>query len=137
MSCLAGKRVLVVEDAWVVAKALQSLFEEVGLVVSGPTATVAGAERLVSEQVPHLAVVDLKLKRQMAFGLIDDLHNRGVSVVVVSGMVSAMPATAAAIVEKPFSKTELIETLCNVLLRDHRHTREKCVCCETEQSTQQ
>jgi DNA-binding response OmpR family regulator len=60
-SCLAGKRVLVVEDTWAVAQALRSLLEEIGLVVSGPSATIADAERLVSEQVPQLAVVDLRL----------------------------------------------------------------------------
>jgi ActR/RegA family two-component response regulator len=60
-ACLTGKRVLVVEDTWVVAEALQCLLEEAGLVVAGPSAAVADAERLVSEKVPQLAVVDLKL----------------------------------------------------------------------------
>jgi CheY-like chemotaxis protein len=73
-ACLAGKRVLVVEDTWVVAKALQSLLEEAGLVVSGPCATVFDAKRLVSEQAPALAVVDLRLKGEMAYDLIDCLH---------------------------------------------------------------
>jgi DNA-binding response OmpR family regulator len=114
-ACLVGKRVLLVEDSWVVAEALHSLLEETGLVVSGPSATVADAERLVSEQVPELAVVDLKLKGEMAHDLINCLHDRGVSVVVVSGFASNPPARAAAIVQKPFSGAELIETLCNVL----------------------
>jgi DNA-binding response OmpR family regulator len=114
-SCLAGKRVLVVEDTWVVADALRSLLEETGLVVAGPSATVADAERLVSEQVPELAVVDVRLKGETALDLIDWLHRRGVSVVVVSGFVSMPPGNAAAVVEKPFSGAELIETLCDVV----------------------
>ena len=116
-ACLTGKRVLVVEDTWVVAEALQSLLEEAGLVVAGPSATVAHAERLVSEKVPQLAVVDLKLNGEMAHDLIDCLHDRGVSVVVVSGLVSNPPAKAAAIVEKPFSGEALIETLRSVVGR--------------------
>jgi DNA-binding NtrC family response regulator len=103
-ACLAGKRVLVVEDTWVVANSLQSLLEEAGLVVFGPSATIADAERLVSEQVPQLAVVDLKLNGEMAHDFIDCLHDRGVSVVVVSGLVSKPPAKAAAILQKTFSE---------------------------------
>ena len=114
---LTGKRILVVEDTWVVAEALQSLLEEAGLVVAGPSASVAHAERLVSEKVPQLAVVDLKLNGETAHDLINWLHDRGVSVVVVSGLVSKPPAKAAAIVQKPFSGETLIETLCSVV--DH------------------
>jgi DNA-binding response OmpR family regulator len=114
-SALAGKRVLVVEDTWHVAKALQSLLQRTGLVVSGPIPTVADAERLVSEQVPHLAVVEIKLKREMTFDLIDRLHDRGVAVVVVTGFVSTPPVKAAALVQKPFSGPELIKTLCDVV----------------------
>jgi DNA-binding response OmpR family regulator len=116
-SCLAGKRVLVVEDNWVVAEALHLLLEETGLVVSGPSATIADAQRLVSEQVPQLAIVDLRLRGELTFGLIDSLYDRGVSVVVVSGLVSTPPAKAAAVVQKPFSGAELIDTLCEVELR--------------------
>jgi hypothetical protein len=110
-ACLAGKRVLVV------AKALQSLLEEAGLVVSGPSASIADAERLVAEQVPQLAIVDLRLNGEIAHDLINFLHDRGVSVVVVSGLVSKPPAKAAAIVQKPFSEAVLIETLCSVVGR--------------------
>src|SRR5262245_29366497 len=119
-SHLAGKRVLVVEDTWVVAKALVSILEETGLIVSGPSATVADAERLISERVPQLAVVEIKLRGEMALDLIDDLYDRGVSVVVCSGFTLTPPTKAAAIVQKPFSGAELIETLCNVLLRIHQ-----------------
>jgi two-component system, response regulator PdtaR len=114
-TCLAGKRVLVVEGNWVIAKALRLLLEETGLVVSGPSATIADAERLISEQVPQLAIVDLKLRGEMSFDLFDCLHDRGVSVVVVSGLVSTPPAKAVAFVQKPFSGAELIDTLCDVV----------------------
>jgi DNA-binding response OmpR family regulator len=116
-ACLAGKYVLVVEDTWVIANALQSHLEEAGMVVSGPSATVADAKRLVSEELPQLPVVDLKLKGEMAHDLINCLHDRGVSVVVVSGLVSEPPPKAAALVQKPFSGAALIETVCSVVAR--------------------
>src|SRR2546426_11207776 len=101
---LAGIRVLVVEDAWHVAKALKTALEQVGMDVAGPAATTADARRLIGERMPRVAVVDVNLKREMACGLIEELHDQGVSVVVVSGY--AVPPIsadkAAAILQKPF-----------------------------------
>ena len=110
-------RVLVVEDTWHVAKALKSALENVGMDVSGPAATTAQARRLMIEHMPRVAVVDVNLKGEMAGGLIKELHDRGVPVVVVSGY--AVPPisadSAAAILQKPFSGSELLVTLRRVL----------------------
>jgi DNA-binding response OmpR family regulator len=110
---LEGVRVLVVEDTWHVAKALKSALERLGMDVSGPAATTADARRLVVEQMPLVAVVDVNLKGEMAGGLIEELHDQGISVVVVSGY--AVPPVsadkAAAILQKPFSGPELLAAL--------------------------
>jgi len=112
-SSLKGVRVLVVEDAWHVAHALKSALEQVGMEVSGPAATTADARRLIAERMPRVAVVDVNLKRETACGLIEELHDQGVSVVVVSGY--AMPPVSAsqvaAILQKPFSGSELLGAL--------------------------
>ena len=71
---LKGVRVLVVEDTWHVAKALESALAELGMDVSGPAATTAEAKRLVAEHMPSVAVVDVNLKREMACDLIEELH---------------------------------------------------------------
>src|SRR6476660_1642644 len=75
-SNLKGVHVLVVEDTWHVAKALKSALEQLGMHVSGPAATTAEAKRLVAAHMPAVAVVDVNLKREMACGLIDDLHGQ-------------------------------------------------------------
>ena len=110
---LEGVRVLVVEDTWHVARALKAALESVGMRVSGPVATTADARRLIAEHMPRLAVVDVNLKREVASGLIEELHDQGVSVVVVSGY--ALPPIsadkAAGILQKPFSGSELLATL--------------------------
>ena len=110
---LEGVRVLVVEDAWHVANALKSALEHVGMHVSGPAATTAAARRLIAEHMPRVAVVDVNLKREMASGLIEELHDQGVLVVVVSGY--ALPPISAgkfaAILQKPFSASELMGAL--------------------------
>ena len=116
-SGLRGLRVLVVEDTWHVAKALKTALEGMGMVVAGPAATTADAERLVAEETPHMAVVDVNLKGEMAYGLIDRMHDRGVRVIVVSGYAVLPNSTknAAAILQKPFSGAELRATLRQVM----------------------
>jgi DNA-binding response OmpR family regulator len=111
---LTRVRVLLVEDSWHVAKALKSVLEQVGMEVSGPTATTTAARRLIAEQMPRLAVVDINLKGELACGLIEELHDQGVSVVVVSGY-GIPPISAektAVILQKPVSGPELLSALC-------------------------
>ena len=122
-SSLKGVRVLVVEDTWHVAKALKSALEQVGMDVSGPAATTAEARRLIAEQMPRVAVVDVNLKREMACGLIEELHDQGVSVVVVSGYaVPPVPAEkVAAILQKPFSGSELLAALRGAVAQTRIH----------------
>ena len=122
-SSLTGVSVLVVEDTWHVAKALGSALEQFGMEVSGPTATTAEARRLIAEQMPRLAVVDVNLKGELACGLVEELHDQGVSVVVVSGY--ALPPVSvdktAAFLQKPFSGTELLTALRRVVAQTRIH----------------
>jgi len=110
---LRGLRVLIVEDSWHTATALQSLLEEVGMVIAGAAATTIDAERLASDSAPKVAVVDVKLRDGMAFDLIERLHDLGVSVVVVSGFstFSTPLGKVAAILQKPFEGGELLGAL--------------------------
>jgi CheY-like chemotaxis protein len=110
---LKGLRVLVVEDSWHVANALKSLLAELGVDVAGPAASLSDAERLLAAREPQVAIVDINLKGEMAYGLIDRLHSRGISVVVISGY--AVPQVAqskvAAVLQKPFSAKSLLAVL--------------------------
>jgi DNA-binding response OmpR family regulator len=112
-SALKGVRVLVVEDAWHVAKAMKSALEQRGMSVIGPTSTTAEARRLMAAYNPRLALVDVNLKREMACELIDELHAQGASVIVISGY--AVPPVsmekAVAFLQKPFSGDELITAI--------------------------
>ena len=109
-SDLKGVRVLIVEDAWHVAKALKSLLERLEMSVIGPTSTTADARRLIASDTPRLALVDLNLKREMSGDLVDELHAQGVPVIVISGY--AVPTVSkekvVAFLQKPFNGNELI-----------------------------
>ena len=110
---LRGVRVLVVEDQWHVATALRSLLEVEGMEVSGPAGKAADAHRLADEHKPELAVVDINLKGEMAYALIDELHDRGVRVVAISGyaVLPRLTAKVAAVLQKPFNAPELLASL--------------------------
>jgi DNA-binding NarL/FixJ family response regulator len=91
-----------------------------GAEVSGPAATSADAHRLASEQAPDAALVDFSLRGgERAHGLIDRLHDEGVYVIVTSGyaVLPVMPRHAAAILKKPLSEAQLLESLSRVVAR--------------------
>ena len=110
---LRGVRVLVVEDHWHVANALRLLLETEGMEVSGPAASLEEAEHLLAASAPDLAIVDINLKGEMAYGLIDQLHDQGVRIVVVTGYAvqPRLTGKVAAVLQKPFNGPELLTTL--------------------------
>ena len=110
---LAGVRVLVVEDIWHVARALKGLLEGLGMEVIGPAATASEAEQLAAARMPALALIDINLKGEMAYSLIDHLHDKGVPIIVVSGyaVLTNLTEKAAAILQKPYQASELIAAL--------------------------
>jgi DNA-binding response OmpR family regulator len=116
-SSLTGVRVLLVEDSWHIAKALKSALEQVGMEVSGPAGTTTAARCLIAEQMPRLAVVDVNLKRELACGLIEELRDQGVPVVVVTGYgdPSILTEKTAVVLQKPVCGPELLSALCGVL----------------------
>ena len=109
---------LIVEDSWQVAMALKSMLSDRGMVVTGPTSKIAEAERLAGDEKPELALVDLHLKGEMSWGLVDWLHQRGLRVIVLSGYAGPNLSLdkANAIVQKPFGADELVATMQDVIL---------------------
>ena len=111
---LNGLCVLIVEDAWQVAIGLKQLLEASGADVAGPVATSADAKRLISKRIPDAAVVDIHLlKGDKSYDLIDQLHDRGIRTVVITGYtdVSIKPGKAVAVLQKPFREEALLAAL--------------------------
>ena len=113
-SALKGMRILVVEDSWQVAIALKRLLQTLGAEVVGPVACTGDAERVISERLPDAAIVDINLRAgERAYGLIDQLLDKGVRVVVTSGYsnLSNIPAKVAGILQKPVEAAQLLNVL--------------------------
>jgi DNA-binding NtrC family response regulator len=118
LSVLRDVNVLVVEDNWQVAKALECALRQLEMQVSGPASTTSDAKRLVAAQTPRVAIVDVNLKREMACDLISELHEMGVHVIVISGYaIPPIPKKKAAVIlQKPFSAEDLLTALRTVVV---------------------
>ena len=116
-SVLRGVSVLVVEDAWHVATALKGVLEQLGMHVLGPAATMAEARRLLATQRPWAAVVDVNLRGEMAWDLIDDLREQDIDVIVMSGyaLLDASRGRPLTHLQKPFDAAELMTALCAIV----------------------
>jgi CheY-like chemotaxis protein len=113
-SGLTGTRVLVVEDSWDVSAGLKALLEAWGAEVVGPAATADDARRLISGCIPDVALVDINLRHgERSYGLVDEMRELGVPVVLITGYANVPPVKdkAAAILQKPFDDRHLLATL--------------------------
>lgn len=111
---LTGMRILVVEDSRDLGMAIQTLLQACGAKVAGPVATAADADRLIAQDLPDAALVDIQLRSgERADALIGRLHDRGVRVIVTSGDAALLQrsTTASATLSKPFSEAELFAAL--------------------------
>jgi CheY-like chemotaxis protein len=112
---LGGRRILVVEDEYLLATDLAQTLEEFGAVVVGPAATVARALTLVAAEARlDGAVLDLNLGGERSYPVADALVARGVPFVFVTGydgwVVPAAHAQAPRC-EKPFDPAALVRAL--------------------------
>jgi DNA-binding NtrC family response regulator len=113
-SVLNGLWILIVEDSWDVGTGLKMLLESWGAEVAGPAATTADAVRLVSERTPDVALVDINLRDgEQSYCLINQLHDQGIRIVVISGYADVSPAVGevAAILQKPLREDILLASI--------------------------
>jgi len=111
---LDGVRILLVEDSLSLGEAMKSLLQACRADVIGPVASAAEADRLISENLPDAALVDINLRGgERADGLIDRLRDQGVRVVVTSGYTDLPLASTnvAATLSKPFSEAQFFAAL--------------------------
>ncbi len=85
MNTLHGKRVLVVEDEFLISLVACDLLEDMGAIPVGPAASVAQGLVLVDEGGLDAAVLDVNLGGQQSEPLARLLSERGVPILIASG----------------------------------------------------
>ena len=118
---LAERRILVVEDEYMIADEIVTALAGAGAQVVGPAATVEDAlDLLRSEQGPDAAVLDVNLLGKAVWPVVDTLLQRDVPVVLSTGYDSdAIPARYAMLprCEKPTTGRDVITALGAVIGR--------------------
>jgi CheY-like chemotaxis protein len=116
---LGGRRVLVVEDEFLLADDLAQSLEENGAVVLGPVRTVSAALDLIESQ-PRLdaALLDVNLGREQVFPVAEALEALHVPFCFTTGYeLSSIPERFAGITrfEKPLNCDAVTRALCETL----------------------
>jgi CRP-like cAMP-binding protein/CheY-like chemotaxis protein len=112
---LRGRRILVVEDEYVMAEDIRTNLERAGAAVLGPAPTVREALRLLTSQA-HVdgAVLDVNLAGEMVYPVADRLRQRGVPFLFATGYDQrTLPSQYASVPyrAKPLDIRELVRTL--------------------------
>ena len=113
MSALAGKRILVVEDEFIVAMMAQDLLMELGATVVGPAATLARALSLAETETLDAAVLDVNMRGERIDPVADLLNGRNIPFVFTTGYGEGIADRAhqAPILDKPYTQARLAGAL--------------------------
>lgn len=112
---LAGRRILLVEDDFGIAKSLAMLFRQYGAVIIGPAGTVEDAVALI-EAESHIdgAVLDVNVREKLVWPVADALRKRHTRMVFVTGYDREFITPEFADVPcmlKPWSAEQLMKAL--------------------------
>src|SRR4051812_22103991 len=110
---MTGKRVLVIEDEFLVALDMETILGEAGFEIVGPAGSVAEALRLIATDRPDAALLDNNLNGESAGAVADELREQRIPFAFVSGndRASLPPAfDGVLLVRKPYDASRLVET---------------------------
>jgi CheY-like chemotaxis protein len=117
-NAVGGRRLLVVEDDYLIATELSESLQTLGLEVVGPVPSVAEAlERIETAGKLDGAVLDINLGAQRVFPVADALAERAVPFVFLTGYdpgVIPQAHSAALCCQKPVDTSLLIRALTKV-----------------------
>jgi CheY-like chemotaxis protein len=115
-STLAGRRILVVEDEFLIALDIEDTLRNLGCEVMGPAATVTEALALVETAVPDAAVLDVRLGDHSTGDIARELRQRGVPFMVLTGYDRGQIADTA-LREAPLLPKPLLQSTFRQALR--------------------
>jgi len=112
---LAGRRVLIVEDNFIIAAALARIFKAQGAELLGPAGTVSDALALIADnEIIDGAALDVNLRGEMVYPVANVLRAKKVPIVFMTGYDDASIApgyTDFPCMQKPFTIERLMQAL--------------------------
>ncbi len=87
---LEGRRILIVEDRYLIATEMADEVRRMGGEVLGPSPSVERARELIGEEQVDIALLDVNLDGELVFPLADMLQSRGVPFLFLTGYDEAV-----------------------------------------------
>ena len=116
---LSGRRILVVEDEVLLAMDLEDALASHGAEVLGPVSSIAQALALLADERPDAVTLDMNLGGASSLPVADDLVERKIPFVVVSGYSDTYAKEPslkdAPFVKKPYDPALLFRAISTVL----------------------
>lgn len=114
-SDLNGKRVLIVEDEFMIASDLAQVLEQAGAEILGPVPSIDEASRIIEAGGRiDAAVLDVDLRGLKVWPVADKLLARGVPMIFTTGYEARLVAKAYSDIpryEKPVDPARIVEAL--------------------------
>jgi CheY-like chemotaxis protein len=109
VSALEGKRILIVEDEFLIAMTASDMLGELGAVIVGPAATVNEALELARAENIDAALLDLNLYGHSSAIVAEALEARGIPIVFATGYERGAGKDAAGrrVLGKPYTQEKL------------------------------
>ncbi len=117
---LAGKRILIVEDEPLIAIDLESAVRDQHGTVIGPARNISEAQRIAESEIFDGAILDLRLKDDLALPVAECLRRRGIAFVIHSGQADITIPRAwpdVPIIGKPALPEQVVAILAALLIR--------------------
>lgn len=113
MHALEGKRILIVEDEFLIAMTARDMVEEYGAIVIGPAATVRDALALANNENIDVALLDLNLQGQSSAAVAEALDARQIPIVFATGYARGHGKESAChrVLGKPYTQEKLVMQL--------------------------
>lgn len=117
MHALDGKRVLIVEDEFLIAMTAREMVEEFGAIVIGPATAVPDALELANKEKIDVALLDLNLHGHSSAVVADALDARHIPIVFATGYANGHGNDPAGrrVLSKPYTQEKLALQLCRAL----------------------
>jgi len=113
-TALAGRRILVVEDEFLIATLLEDLLVELGCVVAGVAARPTHALDLIGSTEIDAAVLGVNLDGADSFGIAAELRDRQIPFIFATGYGGSRVTPEFAtypVIQKPYRLEELANAL--------------------------
>jgi DNA-binding response OmpR family regulator len=121
---LDGARILVVEDDYFISVELDRILTGAGAEVIGPCRTLAQARNLIGVDGISCAVLDVRLDRETSLPVAQQLKERGIPFMFLTGQLHTDQILAewqdAKIVAKPFHRRTVLVAVADMLETDRQ-----------------